>query len=164
MNISLIAAIGKNNELGKNNQLIWRIKEDMKFFKETTMGHPIVMGRKTFESLPNVLPGRKNIVISTHDINDNRIEVYKSIREFLINYQNYSDELFLIGGAIIYKEFIDLAQQLYLTEIEDTDKDADVYFPKIKKEEWNKKTLSEGVDKDIKYKHVLYKRKNIVEK
>ena len=80
MNISLIAAIGKNYELGKNNNLIWYIKGDLKFFKETTMGHPIVMGRKTFESLPKVLPGRKNIVISKSDILNKEIEKYKSIK------------------------------------------------------------------------------------
>ena len=77
MNINLIAAIGKNNELGKNGNLIWNIKEDMKFFKNTTMGHPIVMGRKTFESLPKVLPGRKNIVMSSKKIINEQIEIYK---------------------------------------------------------------------------------------
>ena len=90
MNINLIAAIGKNNELGKNNDLIWKLKGDMKFFKEMTMGNPIVMGRKTFESLPKVLPGRKNIVISSNQINNKEIELYKSIKEFLLNYKEYN--------------------------------------------------------------------------
>ena len=66
MAVSMIAAVGKNLELGKNNDLIWHFKEDMKFFKETTMGHPVIMGRKTFESLPKALPGRRNIVISSN--------------------------------------------------------------------------------------------------
>ena len=66
MSVSMIAAVGKNLELGKNNNLIWHFKEDMKFFKDTTMGHTVVMGRKTFESLPKALPGRKNIVISSN--------------------------------------------------------------------------------------------------
>ena len=79
MDIILIAAIGKNNELGKDNDLIWRLKADMKFFREITMGHPIVMGRKTFESLPKVLPGRKNIVLSSNEIQNNELELYKSI-------------------------------------------------------------------------------------
>ena len=78
MNINLIAAIGKNYELGKDNNLVWRLKEDLKFFKNTTMGHPIVMGRKTFESLPKVLPGRKNIVISTSDIKNEEIELIEN--------------------------------------------------------------------------------------
>ena len=159
MDINIIAAIGKNNELGKNNNLVWRLKGDMKFFRETTMGHPIVMGRKTFESLPKVLPGRKNIVISSNDILDEEIEKYKSIKEFLLKYKEFNEELFIIGGASIYKQFIEIANNLYLTEIDAVDKEADVYFPVFNKEEWNKEIISEKEENDIKYNHVLYKRK-----
>lgn len=159
MNINLIAAIGKNNELGKNNDLIWRLKGDMKFFKDTTMGHPIVMGRKTFESLPKVLPGRKNIVISTNKIRNDQIETFKSIKEFLVNYQNYGNDIFVIGGASIYNQFIDLAARLYLTEIEAMDNKADVYFPKFNLNDWNKEIISEKEENSIKFRHVLYKRK-----
>ena len=159
MDINLIAAIGKNNELGKNNDLVWRLKGDMKFFRETTMGHPIVMGRKTFESLPKVLPGRKNIVISSNEILNDEIEKYKSIKEFLIKYKEFKEDVFIIGGASIYKQFIDLASKLYLTEIDAVDKDADVYFPMFNKSEWNKEIISEKEENDIKYNHVLYKRK-----
>jgi dihydrofolate reductase len=158
MTINIIAAIGKNNELGKNNDLIWKIKGDMKFFKETTMGHTVVMGRKTFESLPKVLPGRKNVVISTHSINNVEIEVYKSIQDFLNNYNDTNEEIFIIGGSTLYEQFIDMANKLYLTEIDDTCK-ADVYFPKINKSEWNIDVLSENEEENIKYRHVLYKRK-----
>lgn len=159
MNINLIAAIGKNYELGMNNDLIWKLKEDLKFFKETTMGHPIVMGRKTFESLPKVLPGRKNIVISTNEINNDKIEVYKSIREFLIEYQNSNEDIFIIGGASIYNSFVELASNMYLTEIEAEEKKADVYFPKFNINEWNKEIISNHEQNNIKYSHVLYKRK-----
>lgn len=159
MNISLIAAIGKNNELGKNGDLIWKIKEDMKFFKETTMNHPIVMGRITFESLPKVLPGRKNIVISNSEIDNKKIEIYKSIKEFLTKYEKYKQEIFIIGGATIYNEFINLSNKMYLTEIDEEDKDADVYFPKFNINEWEKEILSSNEENNIKYKHVLYKRK-----
>lgn len=159
MDINIIAAIGKNNELGKNNDLIWKLKGDMKFFKETTMGHPIVMGRKTFESLPKVLPGRKNIVISTNQINNNEIELYKSIREFLIKYQDYNYDIFIIGGASIYNEFIDMATKMYLTEINATDVNADVYFPKFNVNEWDKEEIAECQENSIDFKHVLYKRK-----
>ena len=159
MDINLIAAIGKNNELGKDNDLIWRLKADMKFFRETTMGHPIVMGRKTFESLPKVLPGRKNIVLSSNEIQDNEIELYKSIKEFLLNYKDYDGEVYIIGGASIYKAFIDMASKLYLTEIEAEEKEADVYFPTFNKEEYNKEIISDLEENSIKFKHVLYKRK-----
>ena len=159
MNVNIIAAIGKNNELGKNNDLIWKFKEDMKFFKETTMGHPVVMGRRTFESLPNILPGRENVVISTNNINNDKIKLYKSIKDFLVSYKNYNNDVFIIGGATIYKAFIDIATTLYLTEIDDIEKDADVYFPIFNKEEFNKEIIKELEENDIKYKHVLYKRK-----
>lgn len=159
MNINIIAAVGKNNELGKNNDLIWKIKGDLKFFKNTTMGYPIVMGRKTFESLPKVLPGRSNIVISTSKIDNLEIEVYKSIKEFLINYEEYLDDIFVIGGASIYKQFIDLADKLYLTEIDAEEKDADVYFPEFNKDAFEKEILCEKEEESIRYKHVLYKRK-----
>ena len=160
MNISMIAAVGKNNELGKNNGLIWDLKEDLKFFKETTMGHPVVMGRNTFLSLPKVLPGRKNIVISHVDLINDKIEVYKSIKEFLENYKNFNEELFIIGGASIYRQFIDLASKLYLTEIDATDKDADVYFPEFNKDNYERVLLSQNDNSNPKYKHVLYKKKD----
>lgn len=159
MNISLIAAIGKNNELGKDNNLIWRLPNDLKFFRETTLGHTIVMGRKTFESLPKVLPKRKNIVISTTDILNEEIEHYKSIKTFLEMYKEYKEELFIIGGASIYAQFIDLANKMYLTEVEAEDSKADVYFPKFDKNEWEKSIIAENEDDSIKYKHVLYKKK-----
>lgn len=159
MDINLIAAIGNNNELGKNNDLIWKLKSDMKFFRETTMGHPIVMGRKTFESLPKVLPGRKNIVISTNEIKNEQIEVYKSIRDFLNSYQNFNEEIFIIGGASLYNIFIDLATKMYLTEINAVDNKADVFFPVFNKEDWTKELISSNVEDSIEFSHVLYKRK-----
>lgn len=159
MDINLIAAIGKNNELGKNGDLVWRFREDMKFFKNTTMGHPIVMGRKTFESLPKILPGRKNIVISTSEIKNDEIELYKSIKEFLISYQNFKDDVFVIGGASIYKQFIEIATKMYLTEIKAEDKDADVYYPKFNMNDWDRQELTSLEENGIKFNHVLYKRK-----
>lgn len=159
MNISIIAAIGKNNELGKNGDLIWHLKGDLKFFKDTTIGHPIVMGRKTFESLPKVLPGRKNIVISRSNIINNEIELYKSIKEFLLKYKNFKEEIFIIGGASIYQEFINMANKIYLTEIDAVDSDADVYFPKLDLNNLNSKILSINEENNIKYKHILYTRK-----
>lgn len=159
MDINIIAAIGKNNELGKNNDLVWRLKGDMKFFRDTTMGHPIVMGRKTFESLPKILPGRKHIVISTNEIKNDEIELYKSIRDFLVKYQNIDEDIFIIGGASIYKQFIDLASKLYLTEIDASDEYADVYFPEFNKEDWDREELASNQENSINYKHVLYKKK-----
>lgn len=159
MNINIIAAIGKNNELGKNNDLVWKLKGDMKFFRDTTIGHSIVMGRKTFESLPKMLPERKHIVISTSEIKNDGIEIYKSIRDFLIKYQNIDEDVFIIGGASIYKQVIDLATKMYLTEIDASDECADVYFPNFNKEDWSIEEIASNQDNSINYKHVLYKRK-----
>ena len=159
MVINIIAAIGKNNELGKNNDLVWRLKGDMKFFRDTTIGHSIVMGRKTFESLPKILPGRKHIVISTSEIKNDEIELYKSIRDFLIKYQNVDEDVFIIGGASIYQQFVDLATKMYLTEIDASDEYADVYFPEFNKEDWDREELASNQENSINYKHVLYKKK-----
>ena len=159
MSFSIIAAIGKNNELGKDNNLIWRIKEDLKFFKETTMSHPIVMGSNTFRSLPKVLPGRTNIVISSKTDFPEEVVVYKSPEELINDYKESEEELFIIGGGRIYKEFINICDKLYLTEIDDECNDADTYFPAFDKEEYERIELSSGIDNDISYKHVLYKRK-----
>ena len=158
MSLSIIAAIGENNELGKDNDLIWRFKGDMKFFKATTLNHKVVMGRKTFESLPGLLPNRDHIVLTRSDLVIPDVEVYKNVKEFLEVYKDFDEEIFNIGGASIYSQLLDYADKLYLTEIEDS-KDADVYFPSFDKEEFDKEVLGENIENDIKYRHVLYKRR-----
>ncbi len=159
MSYSIIAAIGKNNELGKDNDLIWKIKEDLKFFKETTMSHPVIMGSKTFYTLPKVLPGRTNIVISSKNDFPPGVVVYKSIEEVINDYKDSDEELFVIGGGRIYKEFLNMCDKLYLTEIDAECDDADTYFPEFNKDDFEREELYDGIDNDISYKHVLYKRK-----
>ena len=161
-NVTMIAAIGKNNELGKNNDLIWKFKEDMQFFKEQTMGKPMAMGYKTFYSLRGgkPLPGRKHIVLTSRNIEENpQIKIVRSLEE-LINYiEEYKEEVMIIGGASIYKAMLEYADKLVLTEIDAEDKEADAFFPKFNKEEWNNEILSEHEENNIKYKHLVYKRK-----
>ncbi len=157
-NLSLIAAIGKNNELGKNNTLIWRFKEDMKFFKENTMGKPIIMGRKTLESLPKLLPGREHIVLTKSDLNIEGIKVFHSKEDLLEYVGSFDKEFMVIGGASIYEQFINNCSKMLLTEI-DKESTADVYFPTFNEEDWNKEELYEVRENDINFKHVLYKRK-----
>ncbi|MBR4177835.1 MAG: dihydrofolate reductase [Bacilli bacterium] len=159
MSYSIIAAIGKNNELGKDNGLIWHLPGDLKFFKETTTGKTIIMGRKTFESLPRMLPNRHHIVISRCNNFPSEVEVYNSLEDLLDAKKGIDEELFVIGGASIYKLFLDYSDKLYLTEIDAECKDADAYFPSFNKEEWDKEELFSNEDNDISYKHVLYKRK-----
>lgn len=135
--ISIIAAIGKNNELGKNNTLLWHMPADMKYFRETTRGHTVIMGRKTFESLKGPLPKRKNIVI-TRDKNYKAegIEVVHSLEEAVRQAQN-EKEIFIIGGAEIYKQAMGVANKLYITHIDAEYKDADSFFPEIIPIVWN---------------------------
>jgi dihydrofolate reductase len=160
MNISMIAAIGKNNELGKNNGLIWRLPNDLKFFKETTTGKTIVMGRNTFVSLPKMLPNRKHIVISnTGETFNEEVTVCDNMEKAFEEIKKY-DEVFIIGGASIYTQFLPYTNKLYLTEINAEDNTADVYFPKFDKEEWQKTILAVNSDDNITYEHVLYERKN----
>ena len=158
MKLSIIAAIGQNNELGINNQLIWHLKKDMKFFKETTINHKIVMGRKTFESLPKLLVNREHIILTKQNINLPNVKIFHDISLFLKAYENLDEEIFNIGGQSIYKELLEYADKLYLTEIEATSK-ADAYFPIFDKNDFEKEILSENEEDGIKYKHVLYKRR-----
>ncbi len=159
-NITMIAAVGKNLELGKNNNLIWHIKEDLQFFKEQTMGKPIVMGRKTLESLPKLLPGRKHIVLTRQNIDlDERILVVHSKEELLDYIKSHKEEFMIIGGASIYKEMLPDADKLILTEIDAEDKDADAYFPSFNKEEWDRVELSSHTEATPHYKHLVYTRK-----
>ena len=158
-NITMIAAIGKNLELGKNNDLIWHFKEDMKFFKKNTLGKPIIMGMKTFETLPKLLTDRKHIVLTRQNIKIENVIIMHSKKEVLNFIEEYKKEIMIIGGASIYEEFLDYADKLLLTEIEDEDKEADTYFPNFNKEEWNKKVLSKHIESNISYKHIQYTRK-----
>lgn len=158
--ISMISSVGKNRELGKKNGLIWHIPRDMKFFKDTTMNHTIVMGFNTYKSLPGDLPGRKIIVIS-YDEMDGNVEVVHSIDEIVERYLNSPEEIFICGGASIYSQFIKYANKLYLTEIDDEDNEADTFFPEFDKNEWNRQILEENSYKNIKFKMCLYERKVI---
>lgn len=157
MSVSMIAAVGKNLELGKNNNLIWHFKEDMKFFKDTTMGHTVVMGRKTFESLPKALPGRKNIVISSNaQYQAQGATVVTSVEEALQIADN--EEIFVIGGGKIYAEFLPYADKLYLTEIDAECEDADTYFPKFNKSEYIKEIINYYDIDGVEFYHVVYKK------
>lgn len=126
MKISMIAAVGSDLGIGKDGKLLFHIREDMLRFKTLTMGHSIIMGRKTYESLPHKLPGRRNIVISRTMEGD---DVYKSLEEALKSCES-EDEVFIIGGQSIYKQALPLADTLYLTEVH-ASPDSDTKFPEF---------------------------------
>lgn len=141
--ISIISAIGKNNEIGKKNALLWNLPADMKHFKETTRGHTVIMGQKTFESIGRPLPNRKNIVL-TQDKNfkAEEVEIIYSLEELNALLKKTStpeesirqaqdEEVFVIGGGMIYKLMIEKADKLYITHVNASFPDADTFFPEI---------------------------------
>ena len=139
MIVSIIVATSLNNAIGKNNQLLWHLPADLKFFKTTTMGCPVIMGRKTFQSIGRTLPGRTNVVV-TRDKNfnaDNQfgIIVVSSIDEALVKL-HAEKEVFIIGGGEIYNQTIDIANVIYRTLV-NTTIDGDVYFSNINSDAFN---------------------------
>ena len=152
---SIIAAVGKNNELGKKGDLIFHIKEDMQFFKETTTGHTVVMGFKTWESLPKKLPNRKNIVVSFEEI-EGPDECITDLVQFIKDNENTNEEIFVIGGGSIYAQFIDHAKRIYLTEINGEDSEADVFFPTFDKSKYKRTVLQKGNSGKLSYEMCRY--------
>jgi dihydrofolate reductase len=144
-NISIIVAIASNRAIGKDNRLLWHLSDDLKRFKKLTTGHTLIMGRNTFLSLPNgALPNRRHIVIS--DIAGESFdgcEMAGSIGEAL-ELAGTQEECFVIGGGMVYKQFLPLAGKLYLTQVH-ASFEADTFFPEIDFSQW-KALASEEVD------------------
>lgn len=141
MNISIIVAASLNNAIGYKDKLLYWLPNDLKRFKALTTGHTIIMGRKTFESLPKgALPNRRNIVLSTQKgVSFEGAEIFPSLEEAVTNCSK-EDEIFIIGGASVYKQSINIADRIYLTRIEDVTKEADAFFPLIDENKWEEKS------------------------
>ena len=134
--ITMIAAAGENNELGKENGLLWHLPDDFKRFKELTSGHHIIMGRKTFESFPKPLPNRIHLVITRNrDYKKEGAVVVHSLEEALQQAKEDAQP-FIIGGGEIYKMALPRAEKIELTRVHGTFEDADTFFPEFSKEEW----------------------------
>ena len=144
-NVSIIVAIAENHAIGKDNRLLWHISEDLKRFKKLTTGHTLIMGRNTFLSLPNgALPHRRHIVISDVEGENFRgCEMASSIEES-VRLAGSKDECFVIGGGMVYAQFLPLAGKLYLTRVH-ASFEADTFFPEIDFSQW-KAGYSEKVD------------------
>lgn len=155
---SIIACIGKNRELGHDNELVFHIKEDMQFFRETTSGHPVVMGRKTWDSLPGKLKNRENIVISRHDF-EGPDRIIHDPEEFIKCHKDIDKEFFIIGGGSIYEAFLPYAKHLYLTEVDAEAPNANVFFPKFDKSKYSRKVIKKGKDHDLTFTIVQYTKK-----
>lgn len=156
--IKIIAAIGKRLELGKDNDLIWHFKDDMKFFKENTINHKVIMGYNTFKSLPGLLSKREHIVLSYQKLDIENVLVYTDFKELLDYIKSIEEDVYVIGGASIYKLFLDYADELILTEIDSECENAQVYFPEFNKDNYKKEVIEEKEENNIKYKFVVYRR------
>lgn len=142
-NISIIAAIADNGAIGKNNDLIWRLPNDLKRFKSLTDGHTIVMGRRTFESLPKgALPNRKNVVMTSMPEAIGTSAFVCSSWEEMMDLTEKDNDVFIIGGASIYRDALDIANRMYITRVHETF-DADVFFPEIDYSEWEEVSRTE---------------------
>ena len=167
--LSIIVAVAQNGAIGRNNGLLWHISEDLKYFKNTTTGHPVIMGRKTYESIGRPLPGRRNIVLTRGTVEvppiknpqTTSIETESSLEEVLKLAQG-DEEFFVMGGGMLYNATFEMADYLYLTKIYASAEDADTFFPKVEEHMWE--AVKEGEimrdeENGIEYQFVVYKRR-----
>ncbi len=166
--LSLIVAVAQNNAIGRNNELLWHISEDLKYFKNTTTGHPVIMGRKTYESIGRPLPGRRNIVLTRGTIETPQIKNPQTTSFEVVNtleqvYQIASaeGEFFIMGGGMLYNQCFDKADKLYITHIYAQVDDADTFFPQIDPKVWEierQTDLMHDDENDLDFRFVVYKR------
>ena len=161
MNISIIVAASRNNVIGKDNQLIWRLSADLKRFKALTTGHTIIMGRKTFDSIGKPLPNRTSVIITRQeDYQQEGCIVVHSLEEALESVKD-QEKVFIIGGGTIYEQAIDKADELYLTLVH-KEFDGDTFFPEIKMSEWESVARQDCMPdekNEYPYSFIDYKRK-----
>ena len=160
--ISIIVAIDKNYLIGNNNQIPWYIPGELKNFRDITMHKPIIMGRKTHESIGKVLDGRINIVISRQEtLNISGVEVYKGFREALNAHQS-AEEIMVIGGSEIYQLALPIASRLYITHI-DKIFEGDTWFPKFNSQDWSviKSIKKYESSTDTHYRTIIYDKVNV---
>ena len=159
MEIILVAAIGENGEMGHNNELLWHLPGDLPRFKAITMGSPIIMGRKTFDSIGRALPGRLNIVLTENTKwHADGVSVASSLDNAMaLSKAENTAKTFVIGGGQIYKLFLPYASILELTEVHDTPV-ADTYFPNFSNTEFVEVNRESNLDNDPKFDYVTYKR------
>ena len=143
--ISISVAVAKNNVIGKDNKLLWHVSEDLKRFKRNTSNKKMIMGRKTFESLPGILPDREHIVVTRDEnfkVDSDKVKIVHDLNSLLEKYSKCEDEIFVIGGAEIYKQLLPYTQKIYLTKIDATF-EGDTYFPEINYDEFKTDYVSE---------------------
>ncbi len=167
MKLSLIVATANNNAIGRNNELPWHLPQDLKYFKSVTLGKPVIMGRKTFESIGKPLPGRTNIVVTRQkDWKFAGVLVAQSVDEaldiaqqFRAEQANLAEEVMVIGGAEIYRHALPIADRVYLTRIDANVDGADAYFPELPANQWKLSSELPGDSSaNLKHKFLVYER------
>lgn len=157
--ISMIVARSQNHVIGRDNQMPWKISADLQFFKRVTMGHPVIMGRKTWESIGRPLPGRRNIVVTRNlDLQLNGGEVVHSLEEALASLAEFP-RVFVIGGEQLFTQAFPLADRLYLTEIKLDVQDGDAFFEIPDPVHWHEVERNPNVEGDIHFDFVTLERK-----
>jgi len=153
--ITIIAACSKNRVIGKDNQLLWHLPEDLKRFKNLTLGNPVVMGRKTYQSIGKALPGRLNIILTKNrEFKADNCLIYNNIYDMLEIYQQ--SNLFVIGGGEIYNMFLPYAKKVELTLI-DKDFEGDTFFPQLGND-WIEHSVETNSNSDFEYKYITYQK------
>lgn len=166
--LSIIVAKAKNNIIGKNNKLLWHLSDDLKRFKTLTTGHAVIMGRKTFESIGKPLPNRENIIFTTNPdlkIDNENVKLVHYIED-IKEYIESDENIFVIGGAMIYNLLMPYVKVLYVTEI-DKEFEGDTFFSKIDSNDWKEISRQEGPKdevNDFSYDYVVYKRIGDIQK
>ena len=164
MKIHLIAAIAKNNAIGKDNQLLWHIKDHLQLFKKTTLNNVIIMGRKSYESIGRPLPKRTNVVITRkRDYQPEGVLVFNSLNNAFDHFRKTEAEVFVIGGGEIYRQSLDDAHVLHISHVDVSVEDADTFFPKVKWEEWRveeSETFEASDTNDFGFTYRRYLRKS----
>ena len=143
--LSISVAVAKNNIIGKDNTLPWHISEDLKRFKRITSDKKMIMGRKAFESLPGILPNREHIIITRNKnftVDSDMVIIVHDLNSLVQKYSKCEDEIFVIGGAEIYEQFLPYVQKIYLTQIDETF-EGDTYFPELNYDEFKTEYTSE---------------------
>ena len=161
MLLSMIVAAAQNRAIGKGNRLLWHISEDLKYFKQTTLGHAVIMGRRTFESIGKPLPDRRNIVISRTMPPAAGVETAASLDDAIARCAGET-EAFVIGGGTVYREALPLVQRIYCTEVH-ADYEADTFFPPIDNAAWrevSRKDFPRGEKFPHPFSFVVYERNN----
>ena len=157
--ISMIVARSRNHVIGRDNQMPWKISADLQFFKRVTMGHPVIMGRKTWESIGRPLPGRRNIVVSRNtSYEPTGGELAGSLDEAL-NQLSEAPRVFVIGGEQLFKQAFDKADRLYITEIDIDIEGGDTFFEVPNESDWKEVERTPGSENDIQFNFVTLERK-----